>query len=137
MPEQHQTNRPMIDHRQPGYFYPCHIGAATAAFYRENGFLVLLDALAAAEVDELNAEAALICRGQRGALEGTGQPNAAVSSMDGLTDEAVLRQFLCIHQPHKCSPIVNRYLAQPHLVSVLTNVIGPNVKAMQSMLFIL
>jgi ectoine hydroxylase-related dioxygenase (phytanoyl-CoA dioxygenase family) len=51
-------------------------------------------------------------------------------------DEEVLRRYLCIHFPHKLSPVMKKYLAQPTMVDVLTQIIGPNVKCMQSMLFI-
>jgi phytanoyl-CoA hydroxylase len=48
----------------------------------------------------------------------------------------VMRQYLCIHFPHKLSPVMAKYLAHPVMVDVLTGIIGQNVKAMQSMLFI-
>ena len=48
----------------------------------------------------------------------------------------VLRRYLCIHFPHKISPAMHDVLAHPALVEVLTRIIGPNVKCMQSMLFI-
>ena len=52
------------------------------------------------------------------------------------TDAEILREYLCIHFPHKLSRADARALAAPGVVDVLTQVIGPNVKAMQSMLFI-
>ncbi len=48
----------------------------------------------------------------------------------------MLRRYLCIHFPHKFSPLMNDTLAHPAIVEVLTRVIGPDVKCMQSMLFI-
>ncbi|MGD7706629.1 phytanoyl-CoA dioxygenase family protein [Microlunatus sp. Y2014] len=55
---------------------------------------------------------------------------------DDLSDDEVLRQFLCIHFPHKASPMAMRAMSAPRVVEGLTRVIGPNVKSMQSMLFI-
>ena len=52
------------------------------------------------------------------------------------SDEEVLRQYLCIHYPHKLSAAAERALHAPRIVDALVSVIGPNVKAMQSMLFI-
>ncbi|MFK7801442.1 MAG: phytanoyl-CoA dioxygenase family protein, partial [Anaerolineae bacterium] len=52
------------------------------------------------------------------------------------TDTDVLRQYLCIHFPHKMSAVMEKYLAHQTIVDVATQVIGPDVKAMQSMLFI-
>jgi ectoine hydroxylase-related dioxygenase (phytanoyl-CoA dioxygenase family) len=48
----------------------------------------------------------------------------------------VFRRYLCIHFPHKVSPLVLATMAHPEIVPVLGAVIGPDVKAMQSMLFI-
>jgi phytanoyl-CoA hydroxylase len=52
-----------------------------------------------------------------------------------LEDEAVLRRYLCIHFPHKVSPLMRDIARLPAAVEALTQVIGPNVKMMQSMLF--
>jgi phytanoyl-CoA hydroxylase len=104
-------------------------GLDLAAFYAANGFALLADALSRAEVDELNAEAVRLCRGELGNVGGA-------EAVTGETDEETLRRFLCIHYPHKVSEVALRALAQPRVVDALTAVIGPNVKAMQSMLFI-
>ena len=50
--------------------------------------------------------------------------------------EELISHFLCIHHPHKISATFERYLAHPAIVAALTKVIGPNVKCMQSMLFV-
>jgi phytanoyl-CoA hydroxylase len=97
---------------------------------REKGYGVLRDALTSAEVAEINAEAVRLCRGELGEI-------AAGPEIDaGETDDEVLRRFLCIHHPHKLSAIVQKAMAHDRIVEVLTDVIGPNVKATQSMLFI-
>ena len=100
-------------------------------FFSENGFLVLENGLSSGEVDELQAEAALICRGGRGEV-----PGVDSSPFLNLSDEEVMRQYLCIHFPHKVSRLMLEALSHPSITDVLTRVIGPNVKAMQSMLFI-
>src|SRR4029078_6816121 len=86
--------------------------------------------LSPAEVDQLRRETTRICRGEAGEVRGV---TPAESSE---TDDEVLRQYLCIHFPHKISEIMKHYLAQATMVDVLTHIIGPNVKCMQSMLFI-
>lgn len=45
-------------------------------------------------------------------------------------------RYLCLHFPHKISPLLRELALLPRGVGVLTEVIGPNVKMMQSMLFI-
>lgn len=101
-----------------------------AAFYRENGYLAVEGALTQAEVEELRRETVSICRGERGALR-----NGFTHTQDE-TDDEVMSKYLCIHFPHKVSDTMHKYLAHPVIVDVLTKVISPNVKAMQSMLFI-
>ncbi len=99
--------------------------------YRRDGYLVLPELLDAGELDELRAESVAICRGDLGPIEGA---EPALPG-DG-DDEDVLRRFLCVHFPHKMSARLARLLAHPALVDVLVQLIGPDVKAMQSMLFI-
>ncbi|SDT55088.1 phytanoyl-CoA dioxygenase family protein [Jiangella sp. DSM 45060] len=98
--------------------------------YAEDGFVILEDALSRAEVDALLAETARICRGELGAIEG-----AAASSPDE-TDDDVIHRFLCVHYPHKLSSLMLDTMRHPTIVDGLTRIIGPNVKAMQSMLFV-
>jgi phytanoyl-CoA hydroxylase len=104
-------------------------GEGIAVRYAQDGYAILPAALSAAEVGELRAEALAICRGQRGAVSGM-QPSA-----DGEPDDVVIRRYACIHFPHKISPMMHQMLAHPAIVSALTPLIGPDVKAMQSMLF--
>ena len=101
-----------------------------AAFYQENGYFVLNEALDKAELENLRAEALRICRGEVGAVRGVEDPDP------GDTPDDVMRRYLCIHFPHKISELMLRTLKHPKIVDVLTEVVGPNVKCMQSMLFI-
>jgi phytanoyl-CoA hydroxylase len=98
--------------------------------YEQNGYTVLADALAAGEVQALRDEAVRICRGELGAVDGVRR------AADDEPDEQVVREYLCIHFPHKLSDLMHKTLAHPAVVDALTGIIGPNVKAMQSMLFI-
>jgi phytanoyl-CoA hydroxylase len=106
-------------------------GPELAAFFAENGFALLGNALSPEEVEELNVEALRLCRGDLGSISGPTTPVA-----DDDSDEAVLRRYLCIHYPHKMSEVALRALHNERIVDALVSVIGPNVKAMQSMLFI-
>lgn len=106
------------------------IDEADVAFYRENGYLVLHDALTTEEVDALRQETVRVCRGELGAIRGVEPADP------GDNDDEVIRRYLCIHFPHKLSPVMRAALAHPAIVDALTGVIGPNVKCMQSMLFI-
>lgn len=101
-----------------------------ADFWNENGYYVLNDALSPMEIEALRAETARICSGEIGDVHG------ATPRREGESDDDLLKQYLCIHFPHKISPLMHASLSHPAIVDVLTSVIGPNVKAMQSMLFI-
>lgn len=99
------------------------------ASYRENGFLIVEDLVSAEDVERLRAEAVKICRG--------GYPTASLPELGPeVTDREALGRYLCIHQPHKVSPVIREALAYPGIASVLSRIIGPDVKCMQSMLFI-
>ncbi|MFF4616078.1 phytanoyl-CoA dioxygenase family protein [Nonomuraea jabiensis] len=98
--------------------------------YERDGYLVLDRALDPGEVGELLEEAVRICRGELGDITGS------LPAGDADTDDDVLRRFLCVHYPHKLSGLMLDAMRHPAVVSALTSVIGPNVKAMQSMLFI-
>lgn len=129
---------------QSGYYTSNRIGSDSAAFYKENGYLVVVDGLKSDEVEELNRETIAICRGRRGSVvtksfdESTDTPRDATGDpeLSQLDDLGLLERFLCIHQAHKISPLIHGVLGHRSIVDVLTGVIGPNVKCMQSMLFI-
>jgi ectoine hydroxylase-related dioxygenase (phytanoyl-CoA dioxygenase family) len=116
--------------RAPEGYTTLPASADAAEFFRQNGFLVLKDAVSAAEIDGLCAEAAQICRGSRGDIRGVTPASPEEADLE------VMRRYLCIHFPHKISELMHQTLAHPAIVDVLTSVIGPNVKCMQSMLFI-
>jgi phytanoyl-CoA hydroxylase len=98
--------------------------------YSDRGYAILDGLLSPDEVAMVNEEALRVCRGERGAIEG------AEPAAPGETDDQVFRRYLCIHMPHKISPVTLDVMRHPAAVEALTRVIGPDVKAMQSMLFI-
>jgi phytanoyl-CoA hydroxylase len=80
-----------------------------AAFFAANGYLVLDAVLSLDEVEALRHETAEICRGHRGPVRGL-QP------MDEPDDDDVMRQYLCVHFPHKISDAMRAALAHPKVV---------------------
>ena len=99
-------------------------------FFVDNGYLVVKDAFSSTEVVALHRETVRICRGQLGAVRGLSP------ALPEESDDDVMRKTLCIHFPHKISELIYSFLAHPAISEVLTRIIGPNVKCMQSMLFI-
>jgi len=107
----------------------------SARFHRD-GFVVLPGALDDGQVDAARSEATAICRGLRGNIDGMPALGPTDRLEARLSDEDVLRQFLCIHFPHKTSALMEQLAREPAVVDLLTRVIGPDLKMMQSMLFI-
>lgn len=125
-PPQSKSSTPTA---KPGY-YSWPIGQEAVEFYRENGFLVITNGIPEKELAHIHAETLRLCRNADGKVNGVDPAPAEMS------DEDALRRVLCIHFPHKLSSSMYATLAQPSIVDVLTQVVSPNVKAMQSMLFI-
>ena len=104
--------------------------ASLAAGFHRDGYVVLPELLSGAEVARLNTAALRLCRGQLGTVPGS----APVGNTE--PDDDVLRRFLCIHFPHKLSPEMFEQMRYPRVVQALQAILGPNIKSMQSMLFI-
>jgi len=115
--------------RPEGYF-ATEQTADAARYYRENGFVVLDQALSREEIDALNHETAQLCRNEKGEIDGIGSASPDESDVD------VMKRVLCIHFPHKLSKLMAETLHHRATVDLLTKSIGPNVKCMQSMLFV-
>jgi ectoine hydroxylase-related dioxygenase (phytanoyl-CoA dioxygenase family) len=99
------------------------------AFYNEQGFLVAPDLLDPASIAALKKETVEIFRGHRGHVDG-------LLETGGVPDTEVLKQYVAIHFPHKISPLIKASLSHPAIIGILTGIVSPNLKCMQSMLFV-
>ena len=99
--------------------------------YDINGYVVIDALLSQDEIATLLAETVAIARGKRGDVRGI------TPASDEQDDDAVLAQYLTVQFPHKASPLIrDDFIAHPKIAEILSVLIGPDVKAMQSMLFI-
>ncbi len=98
------------------------------ADYDRDGFVVAADLITSEQIAALRDETIAIATGARGKIIG--------SDLLSGTGHDILKSILAIHFPHKISPVVRDMLHNPAIVDILTHLIGPDVKAMQSMLFI-
>lgn len=99
--------------------------------YDINGYVVIDALLSQDEIATLLAETVAIARGKRGEVRGI------TPASDDQDDDAVLAQYLTVQFPHKASPLIrDDFIAHPKIAEILSVLIGPDVKAMQSMLFI-
>ncbi|GAC1576559.1 MAG: phytanoyl-CoA dioxygenase family protein [Candidatus Dormibacteria bacterium] len=102
---------------------------ASADQYHRDGFVILKDVLGREELEAVKREAIDICRGRRGEISG-------MFTGEGGDDNEVMARTLCIHFPHKTSALLQGHLSHPRVTHSLRGLIGPNIKCMQSMLFI-
>ncbi|MCG3127496.1 MAG: hypothetical protein CHACPFDD_02356 [Phycisphaerae bacterium] len=101
-----------------------------------DGFAIVRGVFSRDDLDELTADVLRIARGA--------YPCPSLQPVPAeLSDEAVLRNFLCIHQPHFVSPVIQQFVRHPRLCDVLSRLVAAHlpwwdgrVKCMQSMLFV-
>jgi ectoine hydroxylase-related dioxygenase (phytanoyl-CoA dioxygenase family) len=97
--------------------------------YARDGYLVVPNLVSPADIDRLRRDTADLARGK--------YPSKFLQPLpDTLTDDEVQRRILCIHMPHHLSPVITEFIKHPAIVDVLTQIIAPDVKCMQSMLFV-
>jgi hypothetical protein len=115
---------------------PKPASAEQVKFFVDNGFLVMPGLVSPAELEELKADTAKVARG--------GYPCKSLKPLPAdMSDDEVLRNVLCIHQPHYISDIMTKYVMHPGLCGVLSQITAAHlpfwdgsVKCMQSMLFV-
>ena len=99
-------------------------------FYNDYGYLIAPAMVSADEISSLKKETAAIFKGQMGTVEGM------IPVVPNETDEDILKKYVAIHFPHKLSSMLKDFLSQKAIVEVLKGIVSPNVKCMQSMLFV-
>lgn len=107
--------------------------------YKDNGFVVIPNLFDESKIKDLLADTLRLCREEGSKLSKTHLlTNEArpPSSPDELIDDDLLSHFLLLHFPHKMSSLFRSMLDAPELIPFLVDLIGPNVKCMQSMLFV-
>eukprot|EP00483_Globobulimina_turgida_P006670 UN06680 len=97
--------------------------------YYENGYLIVPQLFDQQELQNIKSEMIEICCGNRGDIEGF-QPDKSG------TDLQILSRYLAIHFPHKISEkVLNFASSHKGTVQVLKEIISPNVKLIQTMMF--
>jgi phytanoyl-CoA hydroxylase len=120
----------------PAVAVPRVVAEPQVRSFVENGYLVVPDLMSADEVEELRRDAAKIARG--------GYPTPSIPPQpEEMTDDNVMRNVLCIHQPHFISPVIQNYVRHPTICGILSQIVAAHlpwwdgsVKCMQSMLFV-
>ena len=100
-----------------------------AEFYREQGYLVVPDLVTPAELETLKRDTADLARGK--------YPCEQLQTLpQDMSDAEALRKILCIHQPHYISPVMLDFVKHRGMAEIMSRIVAPNVKCMQSMLFV-
>lgn len=100
------------------------------SFYATYGYLIAPRLVEKEVVSELKKETAAIFRGACGYVDGM------LPVSDGEPDSEVLKKYVAIHFPHKISTVIYDFLFYKKIVDVLIKIVSPNLKCMQSMLFV-
>ena len=106
------------------------------AFFVENGYLVVPDLVTMPEVEELRRDVVQLARGK--------YPCENIKPMpEQLSEAEVIKNILCIHQPHFVSPVIEKYVKHPKISGILSQIAAAHipfwdgsVKCMQSMFFV-
>ncbi|MBI2191224.1 MAG: phytanoyl-CoA dioxygenase family protein [Planctomycetes bacterium] len=96
--------------------------------YQRQGFLVVRSLVSSAEVEGLTRHAMDLLYG-RIAVPGVEPPPS------GATEDQLLQRFSRVHMLHRNDEKSERFLLEPRILDVLEVLIGPDVLALQTMLF--
>jgi hypothetical protein len=107
---------------------PYRVSVQEYISFREQGFLAVRGLVPLDDVAELNAHMDRL-------LEGTEQIPGVPLPPAHLSPEGKLNYYQRIHMPHRVHPIHERFLLHPRTLDVLEALIGPDVLALQTMLF--
>ena len=127
---------------------PYRVSVQEYIAFRRQGFLVVPGLVSPAEIAELRAHTEDLMQGrlpeQQGARMAARDPGADTgTTMQGLeappehlSPSEKAEYFLRIHMLHRRLELHERYLLHPRVLDVLQALIGPDVLALQTMLFL-
>ncbi len=104
----------------------------------EQGYLVVPGLVSGDEIEALKRDVAFMARG--------GYPCESLKPLPAdYSDDQVMKNLLCLHQPHFISPVMRSFVDHAGIAAVLARIVGAHlapgwwdgsVKCMQSMLFV-
>ena len=106
------------------------VSPSDAAFFRENGYLVVEDFIDRETVAGLMREGTDVCRGNRGPIDGL------VPASPSDDEETVLSRYVTCTHVHKSSELFTSFIADPRLADAVGMLVGENVKGFASQFFI-
>lgn len=105
------------------------------AFYRDNGYLIVEDLLEQAECDNIIRHAEEVIMGATPLSPGTGVWMEPAAQELGLVNDENRCEYLFKigHQMHMHPGVFQKYATHPNVAAALKDLIGPDVKCVQSM----
>jgi phytanoyl-CoA hydroxylase len=105
-------------------------------FFVDQGYLIVPNLMTQDELEELKRDTSDLARGK--------YPCETLKPLPAdMSDAEVLKNILCIHQPHYISPVMLKYVKHPKICGILSQITAAHlpfwdgsVKCMQSMLFV-
>jgi ectoine hydroxylase-related dioxygenase (phytanoyl-CoA dioxygenase family) len=97
--------------------------------YQENGYWIEPEVLSQAEVEIFKEEILQLLRGERGDIRGLSE------DASGIDADTLLRRHNGIYNSHKISELVSAHMRHPRIIDLLQDFVSPNVKCLQSMIF--
>jgi hypothetical protein len=110
-------------------YAPYRVSVKEYVSFRSQGFLIVRNLVDEQDVGELidHTEDIMYGRVKAPGLE---------PPPPGATKEEIERRYLRIHMLHRVLPIHEKYLLHPRVLDVVQALVGPDVSAMQTMLFL-
>lgn len=108
---------------------PYRVSVEEYRSFRRDGYLVVRGVVSPSEIEEMQAHIDDLIHG-RVEVEGLDKPQPGESLRD------VEKRLLRIHMMHDRIPLWERWLLHPRVLDVVQALIGPDVLAMQTMMFI-
>ena len=125
---------------------PYRVSVEQYITFRKQGFLVVRGLVSPSEIAELRAHIDDLTQGrlpeQSGHLLANGDHSSGVATQElaspppHLSPEEKAEYFLRIHMLHRQLELHERYLLHPRVLDVLQALIGPDILALQTMLFV-
>ena len=112
----------------PRTYEPYRVRVQEYVTFREQGFLIVPNLIPLDEIQEMNEHMDRI-------LAGTEHFPGLTPPPEEWDPDKKLAYYLRVHMLHRILPIHERFLLHPRVLDVLESLIGPDVLALQSMLF--
>jgi hypothetical protein len=109
-------------------YQPYHVSVQDYITYRNQGFLIVPGLIPHSDIEAMNEHVDRLLAGEE-LIPGIPPPPAE------LTSEQKFTYWQRAHMLHRVLPIHERFLLHPRTLDVLEGLIGPDVLALQSMLF--